>query len=313
MTRQESRREPIRPAPCPRGWRLRWKGGGGPDSAPPGWIDGTVLRPDRLAPLDLEALGAVVITVGSRLRRLGDIFEPEPLVAAATTTTTPPGLAEEPDNLQLVVEGARGLLALGGGGERGHLTVLGPGGELLGAALRGGSILVRGDVGDGAAAGLIGGRVEVLGSAGARLGGPLPGEDLGMRGGEVLVHGDAGLLAGARMRRGLIAIAGEAAEHPGHRMAAGTILVARGPLRSPGHGMRRGSVVAASRAELPPRGFGSSGPVELGWLRLLLRRLTALAFPLTPEVEALLAGRVPAELWSGDPLLGGKGEVVLPF
>jgi formylmethanofuran dehydrogenase subunit C len=127
-----------------------------------------------------------------------------------------------------------------------------------------------------------------------------------MTGGEVVVLGSAGERAGHRMRRGTLAVAGTAGRHPGHAMIAGTVVVGTGPLLSPGTEMKRGTVVGLDRTadHDPAPGFEPDAKHRPVWMRLLLRRLAALGFPVP---DGALGGLFQS--WSGDRLSLGRGEV----
>lgn len=134
----------------------------------------------------------------------------------------------------------------------------------------------------------------------------------GLLGGEVLISGNAGPDVGLGQRRGLIVICGQAGGAVGRHMRAGTIVIARGTLEHPGLGMRRGSILALGDKPRMAPGFERDGLVWPSWTRLLSRRLGAMSFPATAELEAQLASHRPLEAWSGDRLSLGRGEVLFP-
>jgi formylmethanofuran dehydrogenase subunit C len=254
------------------GWRLRWKKSW--RNGPPAVLDGSAIRPDRLASLSPGDLRHARIGIGGRETTIGELFEVEPL-------------SSEDGGARIVVDGSPRFVGLGAETASGSLVVEGDCGERAGARMRGGTIIVRGNAGR------------------------LAGEEL--RGGEIVVLGNAGPEAGLSMRRGLIAVAGSAEELTGHHLLAGTILVARGDLALAGIEMRRGTIIGLESRARPTVGFTPAGPVRLEWLRILRSRLNALAFPLTPAASDLLSAAHPMEHWSGDGLSLGRGEILQPM
>lgn len=254
------------------GYTLTWKSRTGP--AP---VDGSILRPDTLGPLEAAALRAATLPLGRKRVALGELFN----------ITGQPGPT-------LTIAGAPPLDRLGEGMASGELVIQGDAGDDLGASMRGGLIRVRG-------------------RAGHRVGGPASTSRQGMAGGEILIDGDAGDYVGLRQRRGLIAVRGRVGSSPGYRMLAGTVVLGRGPLDAPGLEMRRGTILcldpAAGEAASASPGehfadvgaFASSvSPV----IRLLIRRLVALGWPVDP---AAMEGRY--RLFRGDTLELGRGEL----
>jgi len=264
---------------------LEWRG------APPGLIDGAVLRADMLCALPDEELFPIRVNCGKDTFEIGELFHVRPLGGASPET--------------LRIEGSERFVRLASGMRSGRLEIEGHGGTLLGAGLLGGEIIVSGDVSHGACAGMIGGIVRIEGDAGDEVGGPLPGARLGMQGGEVLVHGSAGACAAHRLRRGLIAIAGTAGPRPALAMAAGTLIIGDGDLDEPGIGMSRGTVVGLSARVDPPLGFALDGTVRPVFWRVLARRLVSLAFPgAERSIEASFRS------FSGDLTALGRGEIL---
>ncbi len=270
-------------------YRLRWR------AEPPGLIDGSVLRPDRLCRLPLRELAEVPIRCGSRSWPLADIIAVERFDSVGAE--------------RLEVQGSPRFVRLGAGMESGLLEVAGSAGEWLGAGLRGGVIRVRGPAGQHAGAGMSGGTIVIDADAGDFVGGPVEGATRGMTGGEILVLGSAGAEAALRLRRGLVAVAGSCGPYPARDMQAGTLVIGGESGPSPGVGLRRGSLIYLSRrAEVEPGpGFIRSWTGRPVFLRVILRRLDELGFPMPPAAHDFTY-----RAWSGDSLEGGRGEILAP-
>lgn len=278
------------------GWRLRWKAqcrGG-----PPGWIHADVLRPEVLCTLSMDEVADTRLVVGARNTRLGDLFEIQTL----------PGEVGLP---RLQVDGSPRFLYLGCGMESGALEVEGDAGMLAGAGLKGGTLRIRGRAGHLAGAGMIGGLLRIDGDAGDRLGGPLPGGSRGLAGGEILVTGKAGDDTGLHQRGGLLVAALGTGRHPGRQMHGGTLLVLQGPLLLPALDAHGGSILGPLSRERLPAGFRRNGPVRLVWLRILKRRLNELELQVPEDALRFLDAEEPLEMWNGDLLSEGRGEVLV--
>lgn len=262
-----------------------------PDRAPLSIeFDGIV--PDRIATLGLGEIARLPIRADLRPAVLGDIFD----VAG--------------DAADLVLE-CRGDFSrvhrVAAGMRAGTIRVAGSVGRHTAEGMAGGRLEVAGDAGDWLAAEMTGGDVAVAGSAGDNLAAALPGSRHGMRGGIVLVGGAAGALVGARMRRGIVAVAGGCGEAAGFEMRAGTV-VATACGRHPGLGMRRGSVIVLAERPSVPFTFRRGAAWRPAFLPLLLRRLAAAGY--APASKAL--PHAAWRQWHGDPLAGGRGEILHP-
>jgi len=188
----------------------------------------------------------------------------------------------------------------------GTIRVRGSVGRHAGEAMTGGRLEIEGDAGDWLAAEMAGGRIRVTGRAGDNVGGSLPGSEHGLRGGLVTVAGDVGSLAGVRMRRGLLAIGGGCGEAAGFEMRSGLVIVGGRSGPHPGLGMRRGSLVFLLDRPRVPATFRRGAAWNPPYLPVLFRRLARARFP--------LARNPPARWrqWHGDPLDGGRGEILHP-
>lgn len=185
----------------------------------------------------------------------------------------------------------------------GTMRVAGSAGRHAGSRMRGGSLVIEGDAGDWLGAELRGGAIRVLGNAGHLVGAAYRGSPRGMNRGTIVVLGNAGDEIGATMRRGLIAVGGTAGDLAGVNMRAGTVLLAGPAGRRHGAGMRRGTLAfMQARPPLLP-GFRAACRYRPDFLRVLLRYLATLGFPVP---DLWLASDY--ELFSGDLIEGGRGE-----
>lgn len=107
------------------------------------------------------------------------------------------------------------------------------------------------------------------------------------------------------MRRGTIAVGGDVGDVPALNMIAGTILVFGSAGRRSAAGMRRGTLfVGGARPHLLPT-FRSTGLCRTHFLSLYFEALRRRGF----AVPQNLGTRY--EMFSGDLLGGGKGEVLV--
>jgi formylmethanofuran dehydrogenase subunit C len=189
----------------------------------------------------------------------------------------------------------------------GRVIVEGSAGMHLGAEMRNGEIVVSGDAGDWVGAEMKGGRIHIHGHAGNLVGAAYRGGRWGMTGGEILVDGNAGNEVGHSMRRGLIAVGGDIGDFAGVSMIAGTIIACGQPGLRAGSGMKRGTIALLGRqpVEILPT-FKSGGKLQTPMLRMLLRHLRSLGFPLAEELQDPVVQRY----W-GDLLELGKGELLV--
>lgn len=256
-------------------------------------IDADGIVPDRVATLGLAEIVKLPIRADMRPCELGDIFD----VAG--------------DGADHVIE-CRGdfsrMHRVAAGMRKGTLRVAGSVGRHAAEGMAGGRLEVAGDAGDWLAAEMTGGEVVVTGSAGDNLAAALPGSHHGMRGGIVLVGGSAGVLVGARMRRGIVAVAGGCGDAAGFEMRAGTVVIGNTPGLHAGLGMRRGSVITLAGRPAVPATFRRGAAWRPAFLPVLLRRLAGAGY--LPAEPALAH---PAwRQWHGDPLAGGRGEILHP-
>jgi formylmethanofuran dehydrogenase subunit C len=188
----------------------------------------------------------------------------------------------------------------------GAMRIAGSAGRHAGSRMRGGSLVIEGDAGDWLGAELRGGDIRVLGAAGHLVGAAYRGSSRGMNRGSIVVHGSAGDEIGAAMRRGLIAVGGEAGDFIGVNMRAGTVLLGGLTGRRHGAGMRRGTLAFMNSQPALLPGFRSACRYRPDFMRLLLRHLGTLGFPVP---DAWIASDY--SLYSGDQIEGGRGELLV--
>jgi formylmethanofuran dehydrogenase subunit C len=189
----------------------------------------------------------------------------------------------------------------------GRMHVLGSAGRHVGSEMRGGEIHVEGDVSDWVGGEMHGGLIHVRGRAGHLVGAGYRGSARGMTKGTILIGGDAGNEVGHTLRRGLIAIGGNAGDLAGFNMLAGTILLFGDSGIRHGAGMRRGTI-AFLGDQHPPMlpTFRRACRFEPDALKVIARYLRS--FDFRAPLDRLLS---PYELYNGDLIEGGRGEILL--
>jgi formylmethanofuran dehydrogenase subunit C len=189
----------------------------------------------------------------------------------------------------------------------GTIRVAGNAGRHVGSDMRGGQIHVEGNAGDWVGGEMHGGLIRVSGRAGHLIGAAYRGSRKGMTGGTILVVGDAGNEIGHSMRRGLVAVGGSAGDLAGFNMLAGSVLVFGSCGIRPGAGMRRGTIglFGADVPELLPT-FTRACRFRPEAIELVFASLKRLAFVVPEAMRSCLF-----ELYHGDMLEGGRGEVLI--
>ena len=210
---------------------------------------------------------------------------------------------------QIVFEGdLSGVHWIGAHMTRGSVRVEGDAGRHVGSEMRGGEIHVSGDASDWVGGEMNGGLIHVRGLAGHLIGAAYRGSARGMTGGTILIGGDVGNEVGHTMRRGLIAVGGSIGDTAGFNMIAGTLL-AFGPsgIRQ-GAGMRRGTIglFGPDPPDMLPS-FRRACRYRPDMLGLLFAELRRYDFTVP---EALLTAQY--DLYHGDLIEGGRGEILLP-
>lgn len=250
------------------------------------------LTPQAVQGKSLAEIERLPVLLGNRKLPLAELFE----------------CSGGADDGAIELEGdLSGVHWIGAGMSGGVVRVLGDAGRHLGSGMRAGRIEVHGSVGDWAGAEMRGGLLNIAQNAGRNLGAAYRGSPRGMTGGAIVVGGDAGDETATSMRRGWIAIGGAVGDLAAFNMRAGAVVVAGGCGRRPGAGMRRGSLICLT-----------ARPPLLPTFRQACRY--------RPDVLLLMAGILRREgfrfadaltdrafdLFHGDFLAGGRGEVFLP-
>ena len=194
--------------------------------------------PDKIAGLSLNEVSKMLVWVGNRQLKLGDVFQVEGEVAS------------KPAELKIVFKGyTNRLWRVGEKMSAGEIEVLGDVGPYAGRKMKGGKLVVRGSTGLCLGAKMYGGVIEVFGSAGDRVGGAYRGElpPKGMEDGTIIIHGDAGAEIGLGMRGGTIIVDRSCDIMPGLEMKGGTILVKGDCAGKAGARMTGGRVIIVGR------------------------------------------------------------------
>ena len=200
----------------------------------------------------------------------------------------------------------------------GTVLVEGDCGRHVGSQMSGGTLRIAGSASDYLGAEMTGGKLFVAGNAGDCVGGAYPGTRSGMNRGTIVVGGDVGDSLGQAIRRGTILVGGQSGALTGWNMNAGTLVVLGGTGEYPGAGMRRGTIVCGPAGRNPVRLLPSmmSGPEGrfpiLTMLKRWLVELLASETPAPISIERLEPFDEPWQLFHGDQLHGGRGELLLP-
>jgi formylmethanofuran dehydrogenase subunit C len=189
----------------------------------------------------------------------------------------------------------------------GRIVIHGSGGRHIGSEMRGGEIHVLGDAGDWVGGEMHGGLIHVRGRAGHLVGSAYRGSPKGMTKGTILVGGDVGNEIGHRMRRGLIAVGGNMGDLAGFNMLAGSIFVFGESGIRHGAGMKRGTLAFLGQTAPPllPT-FRRACRCRPEALHLIYRELRRHEFHVPEELFTC-----EYELYNGDFLEGGRGEILL--
>ena len=200
-----------------------------------------------------------------------------------------------------------GVHWLGAKMQFGRMQIFGSAGRHVGSEMRGGEIRIAGNAGDWLGGELHGGLIHVRGRAGDFVGSAYRGSPRGMTRGTILVEGDAGNEIGAGMRRGLIAVAGRTGNLAGYNLLAGTILLLGETGIRHGAGMKRGTIALLGDRSPPLLpSFRLACRYQPEALKLIAHHLRSLGF--AAPLDRLLD---PCELYNGDLLEGGRGELLL--
>jgi formylmethanofuran dehydrogenase subunit C len=263
------------------------------------------LRQTTSIPLEVEGITPDVL----RAKSLAEIEQSEmfhgnvklPLAEFFTVTG-------DPSNEVVEWEGdLKGVHWIGAKMTSGCMRINGSAGRHVGSEMRGGEIHVLGNVSDWLGGEMHGGLIHVRGNAGHLVGAAYRGSARGMTKGTILVGGNAGNEIGHTLRRGLIAIAGDAGDLAGVSMLAGTIVLLGNSGIRHGASMKRGTI-AFCGDQRPPMlpSFRRACRFQPEALKLIGRHLKTLDFqaPLDRLYD-------PCELYNGDLIEGGRGEILL--
>jgi formylmethanofuran dehydrogenase subunit C len=191
--------------------------------------------------------------------------------------------------------------------QSGKIVVQGNAGRHIGSEMRGGEIHVLGDAGDWVGGEMHGGLIHVRGRAGHLVGAAYRGSAKGMTKGTILIGGDAGNEIGHSLRRGMIAIGGNIGDLAGINMLAGSIFVCGESGIRHGAGMKRGTIAFLGKTAPPllPT-FRRACRYRPEILQLIYRHLQRLEFAVADDLF-----RCAYELYNGDFLAGGRGELLI--
>jgi formylmethanofuran dehydrogenase subunit C len=254
-------------------------------------LDASEITPSRIAGLTAGDVAKLSLSVGNRRELVGEHF----VVKGSTA-----------DGEVRFTGDLSGVHGLGHRLAGGRIVIDGPAGRHLGAQMTAGEIIVRGNVSDFAGAEMVGGMLRIEGNSGNWTGAAYPGSRIGMRGGMLVVFGSSGIETGRSMRRGLIVVGNDCGDLPACDMIAGTLLIGGRCGRYPGAGMRRGSIVVAhvDRPRMLPT-FRRACRYRPEWLVAMGRQVPEWPQPIGESLQREF------ELYSGDLLVGGKGEIML--
>lgn len=252
-------------------------------------LEAESISPDVMAGLRHEEVCALPVFLGKRQCRLDEFFSVE-------------GAAS--DEVEIRGDAAK-VKWVGRGMTRGRITVTGNVGMHLGAHMKGGTIEVTGNASDWVGAEMTGGLIRIRGNAGGQIGAAYRGSMAGMKAGTILIGGSAGLEVGMRMRRGLIAVAGPVRDFAGLQMKGGTLFLLSGAEIRTGAWMARGTIVSLAPLSLLPT-FAYACTYRPAFLRLYVRHLQALGFPVPPEALDSAYQR-----YLGDTSGPAKGELLI--
>jgi formylmethanofuran dehydrogenase subunit C len=256
---------------------------------PPVPLEAEALSPDVMATLANDAIRALPVHLGKRLRCVADFFSVD---------------GEASEELEIRGDAAK-VKWIGRGMTRGRIVIVGNAGMHLGAYMKGGAIDVSGDASDWIGAEMSGGFIRIQGNAGGQIGAAYRGSASGMTDGTILVGGTAGLEVGMRMKRGIIAVRGRVRDFAGLQMKGGTIVLGAGAELRTGAWMIRGTIVSILPIPLLPT-FTYAATCNPTFLRLYARHLTPLGFTIPCEDEKGAYKR-----YTGDTSVPGKGEILI--
>ena len=278
--------------------------------------------PETVAGLSLDKLAGLEILHGNRQVALDSLFEIEAEEPSSDKNRTsldksPVDAASSGKNLESEQVPELHWLGdlscvhwIGAKMGRGKMVISANAGRHLGSQMSGGDIVVHGDAGDFVGCEMTGGSIRVNGDAADWFGAAYPGSKLGVNRGQLVVTGNVGRGVGMSLRRGTICVGGNAGPLAGWNMRAGTLIIGGQAGEMLGKGMRRGTILLSATAsggnglKLPPT-FTAGGPFQSAAIRTLARWTQEQEFPVTLSEETRM------EIYHGDHLRGGRGEVLV--
>ena len=250
--------------------------------------------PRRLVDAGISNFEKLPIWFGNRQTALAEVFE----IKSSTARED-----------ELVWEGDLSNVSwIGHAMNGGSIHIDGDVRDHLGSQMSGGQISVDGSAREYVGAEMNGGVITIANHAGDWLGAAYPGSSVGVSGGKIVVGGHTGNGAGFRMRRGTLIVKGDCGQALGWEMRAGTI-IAGGRLKTEcGRRMIRGTIIlncpesAAENSKSLPATFSRGGIFQPVFLDLIKRHF---------DRVDLESGRY-YQMFHGDHLCGGRGEVFIP-
>jgi formylmethanofuran dehydrogenase subunit C len=194
--------------------------------------DGGSISPNIFAGKALGEIEALPLLLGSKERRLCDLFE----VSGETAEVSS-------DQAIRIEANVRSFREIGKGMTGGLILFEGDAGFNVGEEMRGGTIIVKGGAEAWLGSSMAGGLIEVHGDAGNQVGASYRGRGRGVSGGTILVHGNAGYEVGSWMQGGFIHVMGNVGQFSGTHMKEGEILVEGSSEGRLGAEMKGGKIV----------------------------------------------------------------------
>lgn len=251
------------------------------------------ITPDQTQGKSLLEIEELPVFCGNRRAKLADFFR-----VSGTTSEAQIDWEGKLDRVHWI----------GAGMQSGSMRIHGPTGRHVGSRMTGGHIEAMGDVSDWIGGEMRGGLIHVHGDAGHLAGSAYRGSARGMTGGTLLIDGKVGNEVGHAMRRGLIAVGGDCGDLVGMNMLAGSLLVFGNCGIRYGAGMRRGTIALLGKRDAEPLpSFRRACRCTFEILTLIDRFLRKHQFPCPVALDHLLI-----DLFNGDLLEGGRGELLLP-
>lgn len=256
-------------------------------------VEVEAVTPEATRDLSLAAIQKIEIFHGNNKVELADFFS----------------VTGDPSDARHVWQGElSGVHWIGTKMRDGEIRIESVAGRHVGSEMSGGRIDIEGDAGDWLGAEMRGGLIRVAGRAGHLVGAGYRGSPRGMRGGTILVHGDVGNEVGHSMRRGLIAVGGNCGDLAGFNMLAGSIFIFGTAGIRQGAGMKRGTLgfFGAEAPDLLPT-FVRACRFRPDVMSVIFAFLKKHDFPVPDALK-----RASFDVFHGDMLEGGRGEVLVP-